>query len=201
VFTRVLSRGGRTYLTYWLYYPDSNTTWAGSNSAWEAAWLIPRLNGIVRRAPQYPGFHRDDWEAYVIRLHPDGSAWARASSHGHWKTCKEKDCVGDWIARTGWMRVSRGSHAGHIPVRSELRRGGRPVNPREAQLPAPGRPVRLHHTPLLPGRGLDGRTTTGGGLRLVPLETHDRRRYRENDETVEPPWRKEAYRDPESDES
>jgi hypothetical protein len=81
-FTRVLRRGERTYLEYWFYFPDSNTTWAGSDKIWEALWPVGR----------YPGFHRDDWEAYVVRLKSDGSAWARASSHGHWQGCKEKDC-------------------------------------------------------------------------------------------------------------
>ena len=28
VFTRVIRRGGRTYLQYWLYYPESNSTFA-----------------------------------------------------------------------------------------------------------------------------------------------------------------------------
>ena len=169
VFTRVLRRGGRTYIQYWLYYPDSNTTVLGSDKLWEAIWLIPKLRGLIARTPSYPGYHRDDWEGYVVRLEPDGSAWVRASSHGHWQGCRERDCRGEWTARTGWTRVSRGSHAGHIP--------------------------------LLPGGGLEERTTTSEGLRLIPLETHDRRRYRSHAEGVRPPWRKRAYRAPESDES
>jgi hypothetical protein len=104
-----------------------------------------------------------------VRLEPDGSAWVRASSHGHWQGCKERDCRGEWTARTGWTRVSRGSHAGHIP--------------------------------LPPGGDLDERTTTSEGLRMIPLETHDRRGYRSHAEGVRPPWRKKAYRAPESDES
>ena len=175
VFTRVIRRDGRTYLQYWLYYPDSNTAWAGSDRAWEAAWLIPQIRAIVRDPPDYPGFHRDDWEAYLVRLDPDGSAWARASSHGHWQGCKEASCRDEWIRRTGWTRVSHGSHAGHIPMRGD--------------------------TPMLPGHDLDERTTTGEGLRLIPLEAHDRRGYRRRDDDVVPPWHKEAYRDPESEES
>jgi hypothetical protein len=183
VFTRVLRRAGRTYLQYWLYYPDSNTTWAGSDKAWEAAWLVPRVLGVVNDAPAYPGYHRDDWEGYVVRLDPDGSAWVRAGSHGHWQGCKQRDCRGEWVSRTGWTRVSRGSHAGHIPLRTEERAG------------------RRRHVPLLPGHDLDERTTTGEGLRLIPLETHDRRGYRPNAEGIQPPWKKEAYRDPTSDRS
>jgi hypothetical protein len=62
VFTRVIRREGRTYIQYWLYYPDSKTVVLGSDKAWEAAWLLPRLAGIVKDAPTYPGLHRDDWE-------------------------------------------------------------------------------------------------------------------------------------------
>jgi hypothetical protein len=181
VFTHVLRRRRRIYIEYWFYYPDSNTTWAGSDRAWKAAWLIPRLVRIVPRAPPYPGFHRDDWEGYMVRIEPDGSAWARASSHGHWQSCKEKDCEGDWIGTTGWTRVSRGSHAGHIPVRTELRLADR------------------RQTPLLPGRDLNERTSTGDGLRLIPLETREHEPYRANGERIDPPWDKDAYRDPDSD--
>ncbi|MGH2802196.1 MAG: hypothetical protein ACRDL4_04005, partial [Thermoleophilaceae bacterium] len=200
VFTRVLRRGGRTYLQYWLYFPDSNTTWAGSDKAWEAAWLFPRLAGIVDRVPTYPGFHRDDWETFAVRLDPDGTAWVRASSHGHWQGCKEAECRNRWMAGTGWTRVSRGSHAGHIPFRRE--RVG-PLQPtvRRSPLPPGTDPQRWRRIAQLPGHDLDERTTTTEGLRLIPLETHDRRAYRRNDTGVAPPWRKDVYRDPESDES
>jgi hypothetical protein len=186
-FTRVLRRGGRTYIQYWLYYPDSKAAVAGSDKLWEALWLLPRLGGLLRNAPRYPGFHRDDWEGYVVRLDADGSAWARASSHGHWQGCKQRDCRGEWTAQTGWTRVSRGSHAGHIPLRTELR--GDPH----------GGAAEWRRVPSLPGVDLDERTTTGEGLRLIPLETHDRRSYRRNAEGIAPPWRKDAYRDPESE--
>jgi hypothetical protein len=39
------------------------------------------------------------------------------------------------------------------------------------------------------------------GLRLIPLETHDRGRYRSHAHGVRPPWHKRAYHEPESDES
>ena len=166
VFTRVLRRGGRTYLQYWLYYPDSNTTVLGSDEAWEAAWLIPTVGGLLAEPPSYPGFHRDDWEGYVVRLDPDGSAWVRASSHGQWQGCKERACRGRWTAETRWTRVSRGSHAGHIPLPHP--------DPRE-------------------------RTSTSAGLRLIALESLDRRAYRPSAEGIAPPWRKKVYRDPEDD--
>ncbi|HYN52144.1 MAG TPA: hypothetical protein VES62_14570 [Thermoleophilaceae bacterium] len=140
----------------------------GSDKAWEAAWLIPTVGGLIARPPPYPGYHRDDWEGYVVRLDPDGSAWVRASSHGAWQGCRQRRCRNEWTAKTGWTRVSRGSHAGHIP---------------------------------LPGPSPDERTSTSEGLRLIPLETLERRSYRRDQAGIAPPWRKDAYDDPESDES
>jgi hypothetical protein len=189
VFTRVVERGGGLYLQYWLYYPDSNTTLAHSDSLWKAAWALQRLHAPMRDPPGYPGFHRDDWEAYVVRLDGDGRVWVRASSHGHWQGCKQRTCRNRWIGSTGWTRVSRGSHAGHIPV--EIERGAR--RPRSAN--PGGRPLLMR--PRLPGRDMRERTTTAEALRLIPLERVERESYRALDEDVLPPWRKEAYMDPE----
>ncbi len=199
-FTRLIRRGRRTYLQYWLYYPDSRSVWAGSDKLWDGLWRAIRARGLEWRAPAYPGAHRDDWEAYQVRIGPDGRARVLASSHGHWQGCKEALCENRWTARTGWTRVSRGSHAGHIPLRYELRGDSAPVVPRVVR-PPQARPRRPRWIPLLPGHDLDERTTTSEGLRLIPLETLDTRSYRRNDDGVSPPWRKEAYRDPESDES
>jgi hypothetical protein len=178
VFTRVLRRRGRVYIQYWLYFADSRTVVLGSDRAWEAAWLLPRLVGIVDRAPTYPGLHRDDWESFQVRLDPDGRVWVRSSSHGHYQGCKWAECRNRWFRARGWTRVSRGSHAGHIPAE-----------------PGP------RHRPLLPGRDLHERTTTADGLRLIPLESVERRGYRPLDDGVKPPWDKDVYDDPDSDES
>jgi hypothetical protein len=199
-FTRLIRRGERTDLQYWLYYPHSTTTWASSDRLWEWAWQAARGQGLVDRVPAYPGAHRDDWESYAVRLDRDGRPWVRASSHRHWQGCKDRRCRNRWTPLTGWTRVSRGSHAGHIPLRHELRGEPRWLHPRQRPIPGAPRP-RLHEVPLLPGHDLRERTTTGEGLRLIPLETLDRRSYRPLDERVQPPWRKDAYRDPESDES
>jgi hypothetical protein len=188
-FTRVLRRGGRLYIQYWLYYPDSNTTLAGSDRLWAKV-----LGGI---AP-YPGFHEDDWEGAFVRVDPDGSAWLRASSHGHFQSCKWSFCRDDWARHTGWVRVSHGSHSGHIPYSSELRwlNPGRPVAPRQMSLPARPRLI-----PLWPGHGLRERSSTAEGLRLIPLESLDWDAYRPRDPHVLPPWDKDAYLDPEADDS
>ena len=197
-FTRVLRRRGRLYVQYWLYYPDSNSVLARADDLWARSWLLPRLRRLLRGTSDYPGFHEDDWEGVFVRVDPDGTRWVRASSHGRLQGCKWVACHDHWVRSTGWVRVSRGSHAGHVPFRSERRWEGRtrPAAPRYVPLPAQPR-----RTPLMPGRDLHERTATGEGLRLVPLETRDHRRYRPLDPGVRPPWRKEAYSDPESDRS
>ena len=195
-FTRLIRRAGRLYIQYWLYYPDSNSVLAGADRVWERSWLLPRIRQLVSGTPDYPGFHEDDWEGVFVRLDPDGTAWMRASSHGHLQGCKWLACHDRWVRGTGWVRISRGSHAGHVPFRSERRwrSGARPAAPRYMPLPAPPR-----RTPMLPGRDLDERTTTGEGLRLVPLEPLDHGDYQPRDPGVKPPWDKGAYDDPEAD--
>jgi hypothetical protein len=207
VFTRVLRRDRRTYIQYWLYYPDSKTVVLGSDKVWEAAWLLPRLARIVGETPSYPGFHRDDWESFQVRLDPDGEVWVRASSHGHYQGCKWSSCLNRWFPDSGWTRVSKGSHAGHIPaeplVRGPPAAGPTPLvgrAPRQGTGSGDG-PPPVRPRPLFPGRDLRERTTTGEGLRLIPLETHDKRGYRRLDDDVKPPWDKEVYNDPDSDES
>ena len=199
-FTHVIRRGGRLYLQYWLYYPDSNSAVAGSDRAWERSWILPRLRELVSGTPDYPGFHRDDWEGVFVRIDPNGSTWVRASAHGHYQGCKWRECRNEWIRPTGWVRVSRGSHAGHVPFQVTPR----PHDPRNGpgvprfitppRSPAPHRP----RVPQVPGRNLHERSTTGEGLRLVPLETLDRGSYTPLDDDVRPPWEKRAYSDPEA---
>ena len=117
----------------------------------------------MRGKSAYPGFHLDDWEGYQLRVERSGSVFARATSHGHYQGCKQRRCRNRWTAWTGWTRVSKGSHAGHIP------------------LPAPDEHER---------------TSTAPALRLVPLETIDRSTYEPLPGGIDPPWTKEAYRDP-----
>ena len=181
VFTRVLRRGGSTYVQYWLYFPDSNSTWAGSDEIWERNRLLPLIGRVLGGSGEYPGFHLDDWEGAQVRIDPDGRVWARASSHGHYQGCKQAICHNRWMRAGGWTRVSRGSHAGHIPGRLWALD-----------------PPHLRFRPALPGVDLRERTSTPEGLRLIPLEGRDRRGYRRRDGGIEPPWGKEVYLDPES---
>ena len=108
VFTRLLRDGGETFIQYWLYYPDSTTTWMGSAGAWNT--VVEPVTG----AP-YPGFHEDDWESVQVRIDDRGNARMRASSHHWYQSCAEARCRNEWTPWTGWSRVSYGSHAGHIP--------------------------------------------------------------------------------------
>jgi hypothetical protein len=181
VFVHVIRRGGRRYIQYWFYYPDSNTTWMGSDKLWKASGLslVGRLLG---GDGHYPGYHPDDWEGYQLRVEPSGALFARATSHGHYQGCKQAACHNRWVRATGWTRVSRGSHAGHLPL--DL----------DGEVP-----LRLR--PRYPGRDMHERATTGEGLRLIPLEGVDQRRYRPLEKEVKPPWRKRVYRHPESDSS
>ena len=165
VFTQRWRHGGRLYLAYWLYYPDSNSAVLGSDKLWN--------HSPLRYVHRYPGYHLDDWEVTVVRIDPDGSVWARSSAHGHWQSCKWRSCRGRWVRASGWSRVSRGSHAGHIPG---TRRGRR-------------------FRPSLPGLDLRERTTTSEGVRLVPLESLDWGAYRPQEGGPEPPWEKETWPD------
>jgi hypothetical protein len=100
VFTRVVDRrnsSGSLYVQYWLYFPQSFTA------------------GIGRKlgpfADRWPGFHRDDWEGYQVRVASTGEALARATAHGHYRSSEH---ASGWGRSTGWYRISGGSHAGHL---------------------------------------------------------------------------------------
>ena len=112
-------RGGRLYIQFWTYYGDSATSRA--------------LYGAS-------GYHHDDWEGYQVRIDPDGSAYARASSHNGYNgvDAPAVDWASDasgkvpgatavrdvtesiglrgvrgWTPSEGSLYVSGGSHAGH----------------------------------------------------------------------------------------
>jgi hypothetical protein len=182
-FTHVLRRGGETFLQYWFYYPYSDTVLGPSHQVWSNSPL-----GLFGR---YPGYHRDDWEGYFVRVDARGEAFVRASSHNGFQGCKERTCRNQWTAWTGWTRVSKGSHAGHIPLRVErmfdLSFDGNGPSIREVD----------RYQPLYPGRDLHERTTGAASLQLIPLETLpldvlSGSRF----DGIDPPWRKEVYRDP-----
>ena len=194
VFTRLVRVGGETYIQYWLYYPDSTSTVLNAAGGWRAA--RSGLGALGVQAPDYPGYHRDDWESYQVRIDAAGRADVRASSHHAYQGCKQRRCKNRWTPWTGWTRISWGSHAGHIPLRSRLVVDA--PTPPGRTLPRPR--ARWHDTPLYPGPGgRRERTTTAPGLRLVPLDRVDPGSYHPLDPKITPPWMKEVYRDPRSD--
>jgi hypothetical protein len=120
-FTHVVKRGESTYVQYWLYYPDSTSTLLGKGMK------LLHLRSVLGTHP----YHRDDWEGYQIRIRANGRTEVRATAHGRYQWCKHLwcnsavcriakplHCPGAWGPTTGWTRVSRGSHAGHIPKRA-----------------------------------------------------------------------------------
>ena len=195
LFTRVVRAGGRTYIQYWFYYPDSNSTVLGSDKIWKGVFAaMPRSRLLGLRPPEYPGFHPDDWEGHQVRIDRDGSIAVRSTSHGHHQWCKQAECRGRWGARTGWTRVSRGSHAGHVPLERLVtgQRGGSGGRVGVMR----GR-LRVRYRPRIPGVDLRERTSTPEGIELVPLERLDKRGYYRLGEGVSPPWQKRAYDSPE----
>jgi hypothetical protein len=185
-FTHVARVDGETYLQYWLYYPDSTSTVGNVAGAWHtASRVVTKAGGDAKES--YPGFHPDDWESVQVRIGRDGRAFVRASSHHAYQGCKRPVCKNEWTPLTGWSRVSRGSHAGHIPLRE---RGGGPDLSLEHGL----RWVRPAYSPSYPGLDVRERTTTAAGLRLLPVAVLPRGM----EFKVSPPWRKEVYRDPRS---
>jgi hypothetical protein len=120
-------RAGRVYIQYWEYYADSATS---------------------RTLLGDQGFHEDDWESYQVRINPDGTADARASSHNGYNGSDNSaldwssDAAGKvpgasrirdaseslglrdergWTRSEGTLYVSGGSHAGHA-TEGSLRR-------------------------------------------------------------------------------
>jgi hypothetical protein len=114
-------RAGRVYIQYWTYYGDSATS---------------RSTPILGAS----GYHRDDWESLQVRINPDGTVDARASSHNgytgadapavDWASDASGKVPGatavrnageslglrderGWTSSEGTLYVSGGSHAGH----------------------------------------------------------------------------------------
>jgi hypothetical protein len=185
-FTHVVHTGGQTYVQYWFYYPDSTTTWGGAAGIWHHAL------DLANRRSSYPGYHLDDWEGVQVRIDAAGRAFARATAHHGYEYCKgpAPGCANRWGPWTGWTRVSRGSHAGHIPMVTRSVATGVPHGPHRRALVAA--PVRRRSE-------VHERVTTAPELRLVPLEAIDPRSYRSLEPGgIVPPWGKLVYRDPRS---
>jgi hypothetical protein len=130
------------------------------------------------------GYHRDDWEGVQIRIRPDGSVDERASSHNGYN--QRPGLVAGWA-----------SDAGIDPVKDATEALGlRPENGWGAET----------HLLIISGGSHAGSTagiphierlTPGNRVHLIPLEpiaATASARF-----AVSPPWRKHAWRDPETE--
>jgi hypothetical protein len=166
-FTHVVRKRGKTYIQYWLYYPDSPSTFMG--------WRGIAVRNLEPHGIHDPAFHPDDWEGYQVRIETNGTKSVRATKHGGYTWCKghfwHNGCEQRWGPPNGWTRVSRGSHAGHIPDSTP----GTGLHERATT--APG----IHLVPL---EALDHDS-------YRPLKGSD----------IKPPWAKPVYQDPTSDAS
>jgi hypothetical protein len=129
------------------------------------------------------GFHRDDWEGVQIRIRPDGSVDERASSHDGYNY---DEGTANW-----------GSDIGAGALRGLAEAAGiRPVDgwgPETHLLFVSG---GSHAGNAFDVRDIE-RLTPGSRIRLIPLEsvaTASNARF-----TIEPPWRKKVWRDPEAE--
>lgn len=147
-------------------------------------------SSTAKALPGDAGFHLDDWESFHVRLEPGGTSSARASSHHGYNY--------------EFSKLNAGSDAGGAV--------GRAVNgaveaigarPRGGWGPATGQ-VHVSGGSHAGNARRDGyapgRTTPGGRLRLIPVESLSDADRAASFEVV-PPWRKPVYTDPESPET
>ena len=197
LFTRVVRAGGRTYIQYWFYYPDSNSAVLGSDRAWRRARGAAARPAAVRQAAQaVPGLSsgrlggpsgadRPRWprrRALDLARPPPVVQAGRVPRHAG-----------------GRGRGGRGSRAAATPAtsRSSGQCAGQRGGSGGRAGTAPRGRMRTRYRPRLPGVDLRERTSTPEGIELVPLERIDKRGYRRLGEGVSPPWQKRGYDRPE----
>jgi hypothetical protein len=165
-------RAGNLYLQYWFYYAGSATA-EGS--------VIDGAIREVSSAVGHPTFHEDDWESYQVRIRP-AAADARASSHYGYTY----DIDGGWRPRVGSRRD------GSVRVK--------PPWPKEGWGPETGTVYVSGGSHAGNARAIRrvARVTPRGRLLLIPLEPIARRHPRVRF-AITPPWRKDAWRDPEAE--
>jgi hypothetical protein len=177
-------RAGNLYLQYWTYY--------ASSSFWGHE------------------VHDDDWEGMQVRVTPDGIQSRATSHHGYNYTGDPMSWPSDlgiahrsaWGSSTGKLYVSGGSHAGHVYEHRviSIRRAGHAgaaiaVNTAaviQHQRPRAKLPRRLTVPPQ------KTRWTSPSHLILIPIETLDPKALTAHFDGIQPPWDKDVYRDPES---
>lgn len=148
-------------------------------------WLYYVDSATLRGVPLAgdAGYHRDDWESIQVRIGPDGAVHERASSHHGYNHGRDLANVG--------------SDVGVGPLRTFAEAVG--ARPRNGWGAARGllRVSGGSHAGNASGFLNIDRIVLGSRIHLVPLEavtsTSADDRF-----AVSPPWRKEAWRDPEA---
>lgn len=130
------------------------------------------------------GYHRDDWEGVQIRIGPDGRVDERASSHHGYNSVQSV--------------ANAGSDAGIGPLNAAAEAvGARPRNgwgPETRLLVVSGG----SHAGNTDGFLRIDRVTPGRRVHLVPLEPIAEEEDDDYAFAVNPPWRKQVWRNPEA---
>jgi hypothetical protein len=148
-------------------------------------WTYYADSATLRKIPVVgsEGFHDDDWEGVQIRILPDGSVDERASSHGGYNY---DEGTANWGSDTGIETLKNAAEA--IGLRPHDGWG-----PETHMLFVSG---GSHAGNAFDVRDIE-RLTSGNRVHLIPLEPiaiTSNARF-----TIEPPWRKRAWRDPEAE--
>lgn len=130
------------------------------------------------------GFHADDWEGVQIRIRPDGSVDERASSHNGYN--QRPGPIGGWASDVGAESVKEAEEA--VGLRAENGWG-----PETRLLVVSGG----SHAGNTAGIPRIERLTPRNLVRLIPLEPIAA--VSQAHFAITPPWRKRAWRDPETE--
>jgi hypothetical protein len=136
-------------------------------------WLYYEDSTSLRDLPGDVGFHQDDWESFQVKLTPEGVEDRASSHHGY----NYDGGVGSWLSDAGVVhREGWGAATGLEYVSGGSHAG------------------HVHED----DSGAPQRWTPAAALELIPIETlsHAARRTRF---AIVAPWRKDVYRDPESE--
>lgn len=136
-------------------------------------WLYYEDSTSLRDLPGDVGFHQDDWESFQVRVTPAGTD-DRASSHNGYNY---DGGVGSWLSDAGIVHRSAWGAATGLEYVSGGSHAG------HVHEDDPGRPSRW---------------TPPGALELIPIEALSPA-ARHTRFAITPPWRKDVYRDPESE--
>ena len=159
VFTRVLRRGGSDLHPVLALLPrlEHRLGGLGRDLGAQLAAAADRARWCAGPATT-PASTRTTGRAIRSGSTRTGASGRAPARTGTTRAASRRSATNRWMRATGWTRVSRGSHAGHIPVSA-------PARAASARAAAPRRP---RFSPTLPGVDLRERTSTGGGPAADP---------------------------------